>query len=252
MSKLLRIMTLAFSVACLSSTPLRAETAPEERQEIERIVREYLLANPEVIEEAVNALRTRRQAEEVAAQSKALDENRELIFDSPHQMVLGNPDGAITLVEFFDYNCGYCRRAFSDMTALIEANPDLRVVMKEFPILSEGSVAAARLSVAVKDQAPDRYLEFHQELFTRPGEATAEKALEIARDLGLDSEALQAAAAEGAVTENLQEVQMLANKLGISGTPSYVVGAELVPGAAGYDALQEKVAAMRECGKTVC
>ncbi len=252
MSKLLRVLTFAFSIACLLSTPLRAETGPQERQEIERIVREYLLANPEIIEEAVNALRTRRQAEEVAAQSRALEENREQIFDSPHQMVLGNPEGAITLVEFFDYNCGYCRRALSDMTALIEANPDLRVVMKEFPILSEGSVAAARLSVAVKDQAPEHYLDFHQELFTRPGEATGEKALEIARDLGIDAAALEAAAATDAVTENLKEVQTLANRLGISGTPSYVVGAELVPGAAGYDALQAKVEAMRQCGKTAC
>ena len=252
MFKLHSVLTAALAALCLISTPARAETSPQERQEIERIVREYLLANPEIIEEAVNALRAKREAEQVAAAAKALEENRELIFDSPHQMVLGNPEGAITLVEFFDYNCGYCRRAVSDMLALIESNPDLRMVMKEFPILSEGSVAAARLSVAVKEQAPERYLEFHQELFTRPGEATADKALEIARDLGMDVAALQAAAAGGAVTENLQEVQMLANKLGITGTPSYVVGSELVPGAAGYDALQEKVAAMRECGKTLC
>jgi protein-disulfide isomerase len=243
---------LAFLPLACAITPASAETSAAERQEIEQIVRDYLLANPEVIEEAVNALRAKRQAEEAVAQTKAIEENRQNIFDSPHQMVLGNPDGAITLVEFFDYNCGYCRRAVSDMTALIDANPDLRVVMKEFPILSEGSVAAARMSAAVKDVAPDRYLEFHQELFSRPGEATGQKALEIARDLGIDSGALEAAAASDGVTQNLQEVSTLAEQLGISGTPSYVIGTELVPGAAGYDVLQEKVAAMRRCGKTVC
>jgi protein-disulfide isomerase len=252
MSKMHRVLPLAFAAMCLGSMPAGAETSPEERHEIERIVRDYLLANPEIIEQAVTALRAKREAEQTAAQARALEENRELIFDSDHQMVLGNPEGAITLVEFFDYNCGYCRRAVSDMTALIEANPDLRVVMKEFPILSENSVAAARLSVAVKDLAPQHYLTFHQELFTRPGEASAEKALEIARELGIDTAALQAAAASPEVTENLEEVQMLANRLGISGTPSYVLGSELVPGAAGYDALQEKVTAMRECGKTAC
>ena len=251
MLKPFRLLAFILPLAC-AITPALAETSAAERQEIEQIVRDYLLANPEVIEEAVNALRAKRQAEEAAAQTKAIEEHRQDIFDSPHQMVLGNPDGPITLVEFFDYNCGYCRRAVSDMTALIDANPDLRVVMKEFPILSEGSVAAARMSVAVKDIAPDRYLEFHQELFSRPGESTGEKALEVARDLEIDTAALETAAASDAVTENLQEVSTLAQQLGISGTPSYVIGTELVPGAAGYDVRQEKVAARRQCGTTAC
>ena len=251
MLKRLRILILALPLAC-ALTPAWAETSTAERQEIEQIIRDYLLANPEVIEEAVNALRAKREAEEAAALIKTIEEHRQDIFDSTHQMVLGNPEGPITLVEFFDYNCGYCRRAVSDMTALIDANPDLRVVMKEFPILSEGSVAAARMSAAIKDLAPDRYLEFHQELFSRPGEATGEKALEVARDLQIDTAALETAAASDAVTQNLQEVSTLAGRLGISGTPSYVIGTELVPGAAGYDVLQEKVAAMRQCGKTVC
>jgi protein-disulfide isomerase len=251
MLKPLRLLAFVLPLGC-AITPASAETSAAERQEIEHIVRDYLLAHPEVIEEAINVLRAKREAEEAAAQTKAIEEHRQDIFDSRHQMVLGNPEGPITLVEFFDYNCGYCRRAVSDMTALIDANPDLRVVMKEFPILSDGSVAAARMSAALKDLAPDRYLEFHQELFSRPGEATGEKALEVARDLKIDTAALETAAASDTVTDNLKEVSTLAGRLGISGTPSYVIGTELVPGAAGYDVLQEKVAAMRQCGKTVC
>jgi protein-disulfide isomerase len=166
--------------------------------------------------------------------------------------VLGNPQGAITLVEFFDYNCGYCRRAVADMTALIKANPDLRVVMKEFPILSPGSVEAARISVALKDMAPEKYLEFHQELFSRPGAADKAKALEVASGLGLDGKALAAAADASGVTDNVKEVHKLAELLGITGTPSYIIGKELVPGALGYDALQEKVDSMRKCGATAC
>lgn len=236
----------------LLGAPAAAEMNPEQKGEIEALVRDYLIANPEVIEEAINALRAKREAETVAAQTKMIEERQHLIFDSEHQMVLGNPAGAITLVEFFDYNCGYCKRAVSDMNALIEANPDLRIVMKEFPILSEGSMQAARVSVAVKDIAPERYQEFHSELFSRPGQADNAKALDIARDLGLNVEALRAAVDQENVTRNLQEVQQLAQILGITGTPSYVVGRELVPGAAGFDALQEKVTAMRECGKATC
>jgi protein-disulfide isomerase len=246
-------VTLLAALALLAAAPgARAETDAEQKARIEAIVRDYLLKNPEVIEEAITLLREKRDAEAKAAQTKAIEENRELIFDSRHQMVLGNPEGAITLVEFFDYNCGYCKRAEADMTALLDANPDLRIVMKEFPILSEGSVQAARLSVAVKDKTPENYLKFHRELFSRPGQAGEEKALEVAGDLGLDVAALKAAAAESGVTENLQEVQQLANLLNITGTPSYVIGSELVPGAAGYDVLQEKVTAMRNCGKAVC
>jgi len=138
------------------------------------------------------------------------------------------------------------------MSALLKANPDLRVVMKEFPILAEGSVEAARISVAIKDKAPQSYWKFHQDMFARPGQADGAKAIEVARDLGLDTASLQGMANQGNVTGNLAEVQQLAEALGISGTPSYVIGDELVPGAAGYDALQEKVASMRKCGATNC
>lgn len=235
---------------CSLATPALSQTADPET--IETIVRDYLLANPEIIEEALSNLQEKRAGEALAAQTKAIEDNRELIFNSPNQMVLGNPDGPISLVEFFDYNCGYCKRAVSDMTALIDSNPDLRVVMKEFPILSPGSIEAARISVAVKDIAPERYLEFHQAIFSRPGEAAGAKAFEIAGELGLDTEALKTAANSDNVTRNLQEVQDLAGILGISGTPSYVIGSELIPGAAGFDALQAKVASMRECGQTIC
>lgn len=252
MAKLLRIVSAVLAASCFAASPASAEMGAQEKQEIEQIVRDYLLANPQVIEEAITLLRQNREAEAATAQTRIIKDSGGLIFRSEHQMVLGNPDGAIKLVEFFDYNCAYCKRAHSDMTALIAANPDLAIIMKEFPILSEGSVEAARLSVAVKDAAPESYMKFHEELLTRPGEANSAKALEIARELSLDTAALTSAANAPEVTANLQEVQQIANLLGISGTPSYVIGTELVPGAAGYDVLQEKVTAMRECGAATC
>jgi protein-disulfide isomerase len=246
MSGLLRIALTGVMLFGFSASPIAAEMTAEQKQEIETVIREYLLANPELLEEAIEVLRARREEEAAVAQAKAIERSHALIFDSPNQSVVGNPDGSVTLVEFFDYNCGYCRRALDDMNALLAANPDLRMVMKEFPILSEGSVEAARISVAVHKLAPESYLDFHNELFVRPGEATEEKALEVARDLGLDVEALKTAAQGEDVMLNLQEVQELATTLGISGTPSYVIGTELVPGAIGYDGLQERVTALRE------
>ncbi len=244
-------MAAALALALVSS-PSRAEMDAAQKEEIGQIIHEYILAHPEILDEAAQALQEKRDKELASAQQKAIEEKASTIFNSKNQMVLGNPDGAITLVEFFDYNCTYCRRAVSDMSALLDANPDLRVVMKEFPILSEGSVEAARISVAVKELAPDKYLDFHRELFSRPGQASATKALEIATDLGLDTDALRIAAKAQDVTAGLQEVHQLATDLGISGTPSYVIGQEIVPGAIGYDGLQAKVSAIRQCGATVC
>lgn len=251
MSTLMRI-ALAAAAMLAVALPARAEMTSEQKEEIGQVIREYLLANPEVIEEAIDVLRNRRDQEAAVAQARAIEDRGDLIFNSDNQVVVGNPDGAITLVEFFDYNCGYCRRAVTDMTALIKANPDLRVVLKEFPILTEGSMEAARVAIAVKDLAPERYLDFHLELFSRPGQANTEKAIEVARDIGLDAEAVKKASEGSDVSANIAEVRELASALGISGTPSYVIGKELIPGAIGFDGLQEKVTAIRECGVTVC
>ena len=251
MTSFLRIAAAALAVLFLTA-PGRAEMSADQKTEVEGIVRDYLLANPEVLEEAFKVLQDRKEKAEAEKQSNAIAESSDLIFNSKHQMVLGNPKGAITLVEFFDYNCAYCKRAVADMNALLDANSDLRIVMKEFPILSAGSVEAARISVAVKGLAPEKYLEFHRELFSRPGTADSAKALQIAGELGLDAGALKTASDAPDVTDNLKEVNTLAQLLGISGTPSYIIGKEVVPGALGYDALQEKVDAMRKCGATAC
>ncbi len=252
MSAFLRIAAAAALAITFLSAPSQAAMDAMQKQEIETIVHDYLLANPEVLDEAFKVLQDKRAKDAAAKQQEAITKNGDLIFNSPNEMVLGNPKGSITMVEFFDYNCGYCKRAVSDMTALLDANPDLRIVMKEFPILAEGSVEAARISVALKDIDPAHYLAFHQELFSRPGVANAVKALEVAKDLGLDVDALKKAAGTPGVTDNIKEVHTLAETLGITGTPSYVIGNELVPGAMGYDALQQKVAAVRQCGATTC
>lgn len=246
-------LALSLSVAALApASGQAAEPAPEEREAIEKIVRDYLLANPEVVEKALLALQAKRQEAEQAKQADTIAQMKDRIFNSEHQAVVGNPAGKVTLVEFFDYNCGYCRGAVADMVALIDGEPDLRVVMKEFPILSEGSVEAARVSVAVKNVAPEAYFDFHQEMFARDGQADKAKALAVVEDLGLDVDAIRTEAERDGTIDDVRESHELASALGISGTPSYVIGGEVVHGAAGYDTLAEKVESVAACGSATC
>jgi len=249
---LARLLISALILACAAASPARAEMNADDKREIERIVRDYILQNPEIVEKALITLEAQRREMAAAEQAGKITEMKDTILNSQHQAVLGNPNGRVTLVEFFDYNCGYCKRALNDMLALMESNPDLRVVMKEFPILSEGSMEAARISIAVKDLNPDLYLDYHRELLVRGGQANLQKAISVAKELGLDTEALKKAADEGSVTENIQEVRQIAQALGISGTPSYVVGGELIPGAVGFDQLQTKIqSAAAKCAEQV-
>jgi protein-disulfide isomerase len=249
---LARLLVSALLLACTVASPVRAEMNSDDKRQIEQIVRDYILQNPEVVEKALIALETQRREAKAAGQAAKITELRDTILNSDHQAVLGNPDGRITLVEFFDYNCGYCKRALNDMLALMESDPNLRVVMKEFPILSEGSMEAARISIAVKDLKPELYLDYHRELLARGGQANLQKALSVATELGLDADALKKAADDGTVSENIQEVQQLAQALGISGTPSYIVGGEMIPGAVGFDQLQSRIqAAAAKCAEQV-
>lgn len=222
-----------------------------QKEDIGKIVREYLLKNPEVILEAQQALE-KKQMEERAAQAKAaVKDNQDAIFNSPTDLALGNPKGKISVVEFFDYNCGYCKRAVSDMDAVIKANPEVRFVLKEFPILGQDSVEAHSVSYAFKLIAPEKYGEFHRALMT--GErATEASAIDVAKALGVTEEALRAKMAERPQDGSVREAYTLASKLGITGTPSYVIGDEAVFGAVGEDALLEKINNVAKCGKTAC
>lgn len=249
---LARLLISALLLAWAVASPARAEMNADDKREIERIVRDYILQNPEVIEKALVALEAQRREVAAAEQASKITELKDTILNSKHQAVMGNPTGRVTLVEFFDYNCGYCKRALNDLMALMESNPDLRVVMKEFPILSEGSMEAARISIAVKDLNPDLYMDYHRELLARGGQANRQKAISVAKELGLDADALTAAANNGSVAENIQEVRQIAEALGISGTPSYVVGGEMIPGAVGFDRLQTMIQeAAAKCAEQV-
>ncbi|MGB9064832.1 MAG: DsbA family protein, partial [Pseudolabrys sp.] len=164
------------------------ELSVGQRSEVERVVRDYLIAHPEVIQDAMAELDKRQTAADAEKHKVTIKDNAQTIFSSPRQVVLGNPDGNVTFVEFFDYNCGYCKRAMDDMLTLLKDDPKLKVVLKEFPVLGPGSVEAAQVAVAVRmqDKTGKKYLEFHQKLLGGRGQADKARALAVAKDIGLD------------------------------------------------------------------
>lgn len=194
-------------------------------------VRDYLLANPEVLPEAFEKLQER----EVAGRLAAAGDDLETPFPGA---VLGNPEGSITLVEFSDYACGFCRSSAQDVAALVKANPDLRVVLREYPILSEQSVEAARMALAAAQQG--KFAAFHMAMFEagRPSPETIEQA---ARKAGLDLDAARAAIATGELDKELQKNTAIAQSLGIDGTPGWIAGEQLIVGGVGPDALGELI-----------
>jgi protein-disulfide isomerase len=232
-------------VVCLTPVGQAASIDPNQRTGIEQIVRDYLVQHPEVLQEAFEALQRKQAEAQAAAQKQVLSANRDKLLYSPRQMVLGNPQGDITLVEFFDYNCPYCHRALSDTMDLLRTDPNLRMVLKEFPVLGPGSTEAAKVAIALKRQGTDKYLAFHQQMLSGRGQVNEQRALDVAKNVGADMAQLKKDMADPEVQATIAEVYGLANALGISGTPSYVIGDEVVPGAVGSSALKEKITAAR-------
>jgi protein-disulfide isomerase len=224
-----------------------------QRAGIEKIIRDYLIRHPEVLQEAIAELEKKQAADEAAKHEAAVKDNAQAIFDSPRQVVSGNPKGDVTFVEFFDYNCGYCKRAMSDMFDLMKNDGKLKVVLKEFPVLGPGSIEAAKVAVAVRmqDKGGKKYMEFHQKLLGGRGQADKARAMAVAKEIGLDMTRLEKDMASDEVRATIDESMKLAEKLGLNGTPSYVIGKEVVVGAVGLDALKEKVNTAR-CGKATC
>ncbi len=249
-----------FAVLCAASLYAAAPQAvqaqdfsPAQRSSIESIVREYLIAHPEVLQEAMTELEKRQTAADSEKHKLAVKEHATNLFSSPRQVTLGNPDGNVTFVEFFDYNCAYCKRAMNDMLTLLKDDPKLKVVLKEFPVLGPGSVEAAQVAVAVRmqDKSGNKYLDFHTKLLGGRGQADKAHALAVAKEVGLDMTRLEKDMASPEVKATLQEDFKLAEALGLNGTPSYVIGSDVVIGAVGLEELQNKVNTAR-CGKPTC
>ncbi|MCB1349888.1 MAG: DsbA family protein, partial [Maritimibacter sp.] len=210
-------------------------------------VRAYLLENPEVIMEAVAVLERRDAAAQVANDAALVSTNYSEIFEDPMSHVGGNPDGDVTFVEFVDYKCGYCRKAFPELQALLEADGNIRLVLKEFPILGEESLLGARYAVSAKLIGGDEaYGPLHDAMMTMRGNITADSLVALADDLGLDGAAYLDGMSDPQVDAVIAANHDLASRLQISGTPTFVIGEQLVRGYVPLEAMADIVAELRE------
>jgi len=253
--KRLQGVALAFGVLAglAAPAPALAELGAAQRTEIEGVIKDYLMRNPDVIREVLVEMERKQKADEESARSKAVSDLAPQLFDSSRQAVLGNPNGKITLVEFFDYNCGYCKKALDDVAKLVKAEPDLRLVIKDFPVLGPGSVEAAEVATAMRNQAKgDKYWQYHTKLLLTRGQIGKAQALAVAKELGADMDRLAKDTASPETRASLQEVMMIADKLQLTGTPTFVLGDEVIVGAVGQDELRARIGNMRKCGKTAC
>ncbi|WP_170752633.1 DsbA family protein [Ruegeria lacuscaerulensis] len=217
-----------------------------EKEQFGAQIREYLLENPEVIIEAINVLEQRNAVAEAAADQELVAVNADELFNDGYSWVGGNPDGDITLVEFMDYRCGYCRRAVPEVAELLAEDGNIRFVIKEFPILGDASVVSSRFAVATKHVAgDDAYKQVHDALMEFGGEPNEVTLRRLSDGLGLDSDAIMEAMDSDRVTDEINQTRELARRMQISGTPSFVLGSEMLRGYLTADQMLQIADAVR-------
>jgi protein-disulfide isomerase len=276
MSSLTSWVAATVTVASLILMPASACRAQVSQQDLEAIIKQYLATHPDQVGEIVKdyvvkhpgvfrdvlvdqmkqqpvvsaAPETNVKAAAAPDPSAAIKNNADALLRSAHQVTLGNPNGDVTMVEFFDYNCGFCKGALPAMLTLLNDDSKLRIVLKEWPILGPGSVEAAHVAVAVRMQDPagQKYLAFHRKLLGDPGPVDRDKALAAAAAAGLDVPRLQRDMDSDEAIATIGEDSELARALGINGTPGYVIGDSVMPGAIGLAALKDQIATARVHG----
>lgn len=237
--------TLALTLAALLPLPTMAQDLDETR--VKELVLEAIRENPEIVMEAVAILEQRQASAQAEAQAQLLDTQRDMIERDPNAPVLGNPDGGVTVVEFFDYNCPYCRKVKPEVRALIDADPNIRLVYREWPILGDGSVFAAKAALAARKQG--KYEAFHWAMMGNEGRAEEASVMRVAAEVGLDLDRLRADMEAPEVAEHIATSMQLTQALGFSGTPSFVIGDALVPGFVETDQLTALVDAARDAAQ---
>lgn len=247
------IKTLLVGTVCAIATMAPASAFDDaEKKQLGEIIKQYLLENPEVLVEAQAVLEQRQLVAQQQRMKTVIDDMAGDLAGSPDDIIFGNPDGDVTIVEFFDYNCGYCKRAMSDMLDIVERDPNVKFILKEFPILGPESVEATSVSIAVNRIAPEKAGEFHTQMLGTAGRANKNKAMSIAKDLGIDLAALEKELHDDTLLEGISKTYEIAQALEINGTPSYIVGDEPLFGAVGSADILAKIQNMRTCDKATC
>ncbi len=247
------VLALGVSLATYSLPSISAEPprfSDQERIELEKIIREYLLQHPEIIPEAMAELQRREKIAAAANAKRAIAANQKRLIDDGISVVIGNPDGDVTLIEFYDYQCPYCRRMYKDVLRLADEDENLRIVMKQLPIKDvpgefPASLMAAVMAMAAAEQG--QFEVFHKNVFVAAGqgELSRERLFKIAASSGLDVQQLQRDMEDKAIMDSIRDNLRLARDIGVSGTPSYIVGEKIIVGARGYDVLKSAIEAER-------
>ena len=229
-----------------------ASFSDDQKKEIGEIVKDYLLKHPEILADAQSALEAKLEKEQADKLKSFMSENAKDIYRGSEASIAGDPKGDITVVEFFDFNCGYCKRGMPEIQKLIQADPRVRVVFKELPILSKGSEETAKIALAARRQG--KYWEFHQAMLSAKGQANETSSLKAAEGLSLDMAKFKADMASDGVKAELDKMKDLAKKMGINGTPHFLVGDKSIPGAPEdlHSQLESLVTEFRKTGCSAC
>ena len=229
----LALPAAAFDISAMSDS---------ERQDFGEQVRAYLLENPQVIMEAVNLLEEQQAVAQEQADLTMVSDNADAIFDDGYSFVGGNPDGDITLVEFLDYKCGYCKRAHGEVAKLLETDGNIRLIVKEFPILGEQSLMASRFAISTLiAEGPEAYHTLNDALMTMNGDLSVEVLSRLANMLGFDADKIVAGMDSDEVTQRIVDTRALAQRLQITGTPTFVMHDEMLRGYLPYDQMMQMV-----------
>lgn len=237
---------MALAIAGLLAKPVLAAEAnsvisPEQRQAIEAIIGEYISKHPDVIVNALQTYQAEMQKEQQRQAEAALQEVEDELLNDPQTPTAGNAKGDVTIVEFFDYNCGYCKQVTPSVQTLLKTDDNVRYVFKEFPILGPGSVTASQAALAVWNLDPAAYLTFHVALMSSRGSLSEQQILDIAKGVGVDPAKLQAEMQKPEIEEKLRENIALGQRINIRGTPAFIINGEIVPGAVSLEALKDLV-----------
>ncbi|MEN3973919.1 DsbA family protein [Emcibacter sp. SYSU 3D8] len=245
MTRLLKALTVALAVLCTVTAAQSALALSErDKAQVEQIISDYLKNNPKVLQEMIDRLQAHNTREASINAEKKIIANKVAVLGSDGAMVAGNPSGDVTVVEFFDYRCGYCRMAQPSMARLLEEDPDVRVVFKEYPVLGPQSITASRAAIASARQG--KYVEFHMALMGLEEALNDDVLYRVAGEVGLDVAKLKQDMKDEAIDEVIAENHELADKLGIEGTPNFIIGTQLVQGMVPYETLTEYVEKARK------
>jgi protein-disulfide isomerase len=237
-------LALALSVSAMGAARAEEPLTPQQKEAVESIVRDYLLAHPEVIRDALIELQRQQEQQQAAMRREAIAEVQEYAASLPEDFVKGDPKAEIAVIEFFDYRCPYCKAVAPRIDEVVKEDPAVRVVLIEFPILGEESKYAARAAIASRFQG--KYMAFHDAMMGHKGNLTQETVLELADDAGIDVEKLKEDIKSPEIDALIDRHYQLADKLGVSGTPAFVIGQELVPGAIDAETMKAKIKQARQ------